>query len=92
MANEKRLIDANYLMKAIRERTTGSGDNFDIIMTHLYGIVEAVPTVDAVEVVRCKDCKHYVWDEFDGAYVCISICKYVKQEFWCANGERKDKC
>ena len=59
MATEKRMIDANYLMKAIRERTTGSGDNFDIIMTHLYGIVEAIPTVDAVEVVFCDDCvKH----------------------------------
>ena len=32
---------------------------------------------DVVPVVRCKDCKHYVLDEFDGAYVCISICKYV---------------
>ena len=52
------------------------------------GVVAA--TADMVEVVRCKDCRHYVWDEFDGAYVCISLCKYVKPDFWCANGERKD--
>ena len=52
MATEKRLIDANELARTIRDRTTGSGDNFDIIMTHLYRIVEAVPTVDAVEVVH----------------------------------------
>lgn len=52
-------------------------------------IVRKQKTVDAVPVVRCKDCKHYVWDEFDGAYVCLSIGRFVKPDFWCAHGERR---
>lgn len=45
---------------------------------------------DVVPVVRCKDCKHYLYDDFDGAYVCMQLSKYVKPDFWCAHGERKD--
>ena len=61
MATEKRLIDANALVKK------ATGLLFPSNMEpcgYIPGIVEAVcmseiyamPTVDAVEVVRCKDC------------------------------------
>ena len=34
--------------------------------TEAYHIIKyVVPTVDAVEVVRCKDCKHYKPDEYE---------------------------
>ena len=52
MATEKRLIDANALIEQFDE------SNFKgFVMKRL---IEMQPTVDAVEVVRCKDCKHYV--------------------------------
>ena len=41
--------------------------------------------------VQCKDCKFYVWDEFDGCYVCVRIGKFVDTDFWCAYGERRTK-
>lgn len=53
-------------------------------------IILAITNAPTVEVVRCKDCKHYEWDEFDGCYVCTRLSKYVKEDFWCAHGERKD--
>jgi hypothetical protein len=40
--------------------------------------------------VTCKDCKHYIYDDFDGCCVCMQLSKYVKPDFWCAYGERKD--
>ena len=45
-------------------------------------IIKNAPTVDAVEVVRCKDCKHRFKD---------SWCEYVDDDdnFYCARGERK---
>ena len=51
-SNEKRLIDANALMK-------------EACAEGAYGYVDAkqiadAPTVDAVEVVRGKDCKHSI--------------------------------
>lgn len=59
-------------------------------------IVDAQPTVDAVPVVRCGECKYY----FGGG---LGICEMIKSrlaacqrdvrwndEFYCAYGERKD--
>ncbi len=45
--------------------------------------IERAPAVDAVEVVRCKDCKHRYSD---------SWCEYVDDDdnFYCVRGERKD--
>ena len=54
------------------------------------------PTVDAVEVVRCKECKH--WKQTDEIPVhygeCLdSIFGYVapREDFFCANGERRSE-
>ena len=46
-------------------------------------IIKNAPTVDAVEVVRCKDCKHRFKD---------SWCEYVDDDdnFYCAYGEREE--
>ena len=46
-------------------------------------IIKNAPTVDAVEVVRCKDCKHRFKD---------SWCEYADDDdnFYCARGERKE--
>lgn len=56
MANEKRLIDANALIKEANAEGA-------------YGYVDAkqiadAPTVDAVEVLRCRECKY--WGDEDG--------------------------
>ena len=46
-------------------------------------IIKNAPTVDAVEVVRCRDCKHRYSD---------SWCEYVDDDdnFYCARGKRKE--
>ena len=72
-SSEKRLIDYYYLA----EKIECPGEP----LVYWYDI-EAAPTVDAVEVVRCKDCKHRYSD---------SWCEYVDDDdnFYCARGERK---
>ena len=60
-------------------------------------------TVDAVPVVRCKDCKHSVWDEENEMWKCVESAEYDSNygdyigwvhyhnaDFYCADGERKD--
>ena len=46
-------------------------------------VLETAQTIDAVEIVRCQDCKHRYSD---------SWCEYVDDDdnFYCAKGERKD--
>ena len=45
--------------------------------------IDNLPAVDAVEVVRCRECKHRYSD---------SWCEYVDDDdnFYCARGERKE--
>lgn len=47
-----------------------------------------VPTVDAVEVVRCKDCR---WFENDGYHTNCQIMRFcVEAEDYCSRGERRE--
>lgn len=85
MANEKRLIDANALIA-----------EYDLVHVGEPGkarkLIEDAPTVEAVEIVRCRDCVH------DGLPTCFTC--YIEQheliflnhdpEFFCGAGERKD--
>lgn len=51
------------------------------------GVIEAEPTADVVEVVRCKDCK---W--LDEYHCCIKITAFICETltFFCALGERRE--
>lgn len=48
------------------------------------------PTVDAVPVVRCKDCKHYEPEEYEFGCVFAGGLSYVKADDYCSYGEGKD--
>ena len=76
MANEKRLIDYDKMYLSVMDAALSSCDEDTI-----FDIMDA-SVVDAVEVVRCKDCKHRYSD---------SWCEYVDDDdnFYCARGERK---
>ena len=88
-SNEKRLIDAKALIKEA---------NADVA----YGYVDAnkiaeSPTVDAVEVVRCRECKHHYWEQEPCHGKSVHYCKLphmrgveVFKEFFCYYGERKE--
>ena len=82
-----RLIDADALMNVIRQheyRLATKQGSIDYGMFTL-GIQQAVdeqPTVDAVEVLRCKDCKYFK----------TPLCQIEDNHdnWFCADGERKD--
>ena len=67
-----RLIDADELLESIEETTWyhvfkgklihGANSKTDIPLykaSDIYSVLDAAPTIDAVQVVRCKDCAHY---------------------------------
>ena len=80
MANEKRLIDANALIEALPIVTEDRKITLYGAVADFMIMISAMPTVDAVEVVRCRECKKE-W------------C-YMRQELgadgFCSAGERKD--
>ena len=91
-ASEKRLIDANALKSYMDECSKET--RFRVYYGYATSFIDASPTVDAVEVVRCKDCKHawihpcgYVYCHRDGrnAYeMTFNI------DSFCSYGERKE--
>lgn len=54
-------------------------------------LIADTPTVDAVPVVRCKDCEnsYYAVDDLICSYGPCVDCP-VSPDFWCANGRRED--
>jgi hypothetical protein len=102
MATEKRLdlISRNDLIKAVEAKRFAISDN-----THPYEairiqgkyfreVVDNAPKVDAVEVVRCKNCKHAEINENhpNKPLICYltRMCGTVKPDWYCWQGERKD--
>ena len=54
-------------------------------------IIADTPTVDAVPVVRCRDCKHS-YEDLGGLCCSYGPCVDcpVPPDFWCANGIRSE--
>lgn len=82
-----RLIDADALKEKLTMVTKSYKPN--AIMERpaiLLEDVETAPTIDAVEVVRCKDCKH-----FDGSYpMCCRFEETIKADGYCSFGEKRE--
>lgn len=85
MADEKRLIDANALVHC-GEKMFGmnwAGEYCDEAV--LVSTIENFPTVDAVEMVRCRNCCNrtkFGW--------CNLLMMDIKADDFCSYGERKD--
>lgn len=99
-----RLIDVDALIETMRENAEGNegwyGDTWAFMRD-----VENAPTIDAVPVVRCKDCKHwdehsqYGYDSENGVYGNYCMLWTPDDDFYavqtpedgfCFVGERKD--
>ena len=77
----QRLIDANEILKSEHQHYDYMSDEYYVIVRD----IENAPTVDAVEVVLCKDCKKYE------TINCPFARDFVKWDGFkfCAWGERK---
>ena len=88
-----KLIDADKIVNGIAlymaENAYLNDTPLDALKMVANWITDA-STVDAVEVVRCKDCKH-LYDEMDD-YCCMSHMGLVKicENSFCSYGERKE--
>lgn len=77
-----RLIDADALMK-------WANDHYDFevyTVGYISDLIKDSPTVDAVPVIRCKDCKcHYESKCENWEYISTD------DDYFCKDGERKEE-
>lgn len=78
-----RLIDADKYRIKITEYLENDDETVEIL--------DDMPTVDAVPVVRCKDCKNS-YDSVGGRTCAYGVCVdcVVPDDFFCYYGERKE--
>ena len=91
------LINANTLLRHKRKMSGADfgGEFWDEAV--LASDIKNAPTVDAVPVVRCKDCKYHHWEQEPCHGKIEHYCELphmrgieVFKEFFCYYGERKD--
>ena len=89
-----RLIDADWMLAHIKPYELSDEDWSVTGGTAIRLICNAInkaPTIDAVPVVRCRDCKQGEIDDpdFPDQYYCRAGCGWNNGGFYCAYGERK---
>ena len=85
-----RLIDADVLISEFRKEM----DKSIFEGRSVREVIDDTPTVDAVPVVRCKDCVYrvIVRDPLMGTMDCYGckVMRYNEDDWFCSFGERKD--
>lgn len=98
-----RLIDADALpRRVLKEKrfvfTTHDLLNNEYVVQTVYKdlaeFINEAPTIDAVPVVRCKDCEHWdiSWEPENGNkgdHFCPMMDLCVPPDFFCKHGERR---
>ena len=87
-----RLIDADAFKDSLQKSVENIAEvipqeRLDRVIKALFYLkrgIDEQPTIDAVEVIRCRDCSNYL----DG--VCMRTGSVVWGSDYCSTGERKD--
>lgn len=82
------LIDADLLRGRIIAFCTGCSTTY-LTVENIVMMINQADTVDAVPVVRCKDCKYYKPDEYECGCDFAGGLPYVKAGDFCSYGKRK---
>ena len=91
-----RPIDADAFLKDIL--TAGIGKTIiEYSESDIGYMIRKRPTIDAVPVVRCRECKHHYWEQEPCHGKVVHYCKIphmrgveVFKEFFCYYGKRKE--
>lgn len=86
-----RFIDADRALEIVYEHGIAHPNAY-YLTNYAMAILQEAPTVDAVEVVRCKDCiRRYDTDECPMCFLSKGqYCEFTQDDGFCDRGERKD--
>ena len=83
-----RLIDADRALEIVHSRGIAHPDAYHLTNYATLILLEA-PTVDAVEVVRCRECRYHKDTSITEYEHCCLIDKTVRYNDFCSYGEWK---
>jgi len=86
------LIDRNKLkpLYVWAERHTASGNVCKLVVE--VADIEKLPTIDAVPVIRCEDCRYWYNDEYETEGYCdLTQYFHMTAMDFCSRGKRKDE-
>lgn len=84
-----RLIDADRAMEIVRDQGIAHPNAYHLT-NYAMLILREAPTVDAVEVTRCRECKYHEDTSVTGFKHCCLIDKTVRYNDFCSYGKRKE--
>ena len=88
-----RLIDADWVLGHLKPYEQ-SDEEWSVTggtaLRLIHNAIGNAPTVDAVVVTRCKDCKYYNPDEYECGCDFAGGLPYVKPDDFCSYGEPKE--
>lgn len=88
LSSEKRLIDANALISYMDECSKES--RFRVYYGYGKSFIDNAPTIDAVPVVRCRECKHCDPENYHCDHPMSTAAPLIRRpEDFCSYGERR---
>lgn len=84
-----RLIDADRSIEIVRNQAISHPHAYHLT-NYATLILREAPTVDAVEVVRCRECKYHRDTSITEYEHCCLIDKTVRYNDFCSYGERRE--
>lgn len=91
---DKRLIDANALHKVFdaMHAIPGSSHLDHLVLLGIKKFIDDTPTIDAAEVVRCKECKYLTTFRMNGINypLCMITDKEKTLDGFCDDGAKMD--
>ena len=86
------LISRHRLMSVIKPMVGifAADDEFYISYNAVLNAIEYAPTIDAVPVVRCKDCKHWGMHKRLNVPWCFEMHIDKCEDGYCDSGERRE--
>ena len=83
-----RLIDADRALEIVHDQGIAHPNAYHLT-NYATLVLREAPTVDAVEVVRCRECKYHEDTSVTEYEHCCLIGKTVRYNDFCSYGERK---
>lgn len=80
-----RLIDADKLMECY-----DGLEKYHVPVGVVKANINDMPTIDAVPVVRCRDCQYYEQEQPGMVYCPAVVGGWVDNDWFCAGGERRE--